>query len=1015
MKRIILACLLLAAALALPATVLWNDAVPIRQGVNIEWFRTGTETSDGGAIYVWSDTKLGERDLWCQKVDAAGNLVWGEPLLVDGKPDRQEDPVITRTSDNNYIIAWIDFSDDLDGNVYAQKVNNQGQLQWQAGGKPVCTYSEVQISLNIEADANGGAYIIWSDSRNPSKDLYGQHLDASGNPVNGWAVNGIPIANGTGDEEQNTMLPDGQGGMMIGYTHSYVGAEDIYVKRFNSDGTMAWPQILVLSDAPGNQSGVRMASIGGGEFIFTWHDQRNTDPDIYAQKVNLAGQMLWGNPFMVYGDSGQPGFSQQLNPRIVATSDGGAIIVWEDNRLDDQNPDLFGQKVNSAGNLLWGAAGVQVSVAEFAQSGVRLDSDGAGGCFAVWDDFRNGNVEDIYAQHISSTGASSWEANGKAVCNVANQQLSGLVKVSGGNVFINWMDIRNGSVGIYYQVYNPAGTALLETNGKVVFWGLSGDTPLGGYQLLTRDNDAVAIWQDTRFANLGYQIYCQFLNSDGSVALETNGRPVTAGTSGDQITPNAAIGPNGQIAVVWEDKRGDNPKIYAQLLDAAGNRLWGDLGLEITDNSPLRQKDPKIAYIPSLGGYFIGWSSLDSVSGSFFYHVYGQMILNNQKQWGPNGIMISALGATELNNECVLNDLKGQYYVWERYNPAEGIQNVYVQKINGAGAADTGWPTEGLKVSTHNSWDTLQRLPVSLPTPQGIYVMWRDGRNDFIQNYYGQHVSSAGQRLWDPLGVNLADYGREQEQPTIVNDDTEGDAVIFAWCENIEGYHDIVAQKYSLAGSALWGDLGHYVVQKDSTQTSPSLAHFDGSSMAIAWSDYQSMEADIYYKYMLSDGTFLGAIGGDVLCAAGKSQYNPLLAASGNSAYAIWADGRSSGKTEILGLYAQRISGTTVANDDPTAPGIHSLELLQNYPNPFNPNTNISFVVKNAAAEHSLAIYNLKGQLVKTLAQGRLEKGKHTLSWDGTDARGNTVSSGVYRYVLSSGGESVSKRMVLIK
>jgi hypothetical protein len=60
-------------------------------------------------------------------------MLWNEPVLIDGKPDRQEDPVITRTSDNNYIIAWIDFSNDLDGNVYAQKIDGNGQRMWQDG------------------------------------------------------------------------------------------------------------------------------------------------------------------------------------------------------------------------------------------------------------------------------------------------------------------------------------------------------------------------------------------------------------------------------------------------------------------------------------------------------------------------------------------------------------------------------------------------------------------------------------------------------------------------------------------------------------------------------------------------------------------------------------------------------------------------------------------------------------------------------------------------------------------
>ena len=174
MRQITLIMLLTMSVALLSAALMWNDAVPIRQGVNIEWFRTGIDTPDGGAIYVWSDTKLGERDLWAQKVDASGNMVWGDPVLIDGKPDRQEDPVITRTSDNNYIIAWIDFSQDLDGDVFAQKINTNGELLWPAGGKPVCVGNGLQLGINMEADPNGGAFIVWGDGRNPSNDLYAQ-------------------------------------------------------------------------------------------------------------------------------------------------------------------------------------------------------------------------------------------------------------------------------------------------------------------------------------------------------------------------------------------------------------------------------------------------------------------------------------------------------------------------------------------------------------------------------------------------------------------------------------------------------------------------------------------------------------------------------------------------------------------------------------------------------------------------------------------------------------------------
>jgi len=588
------------------------------------------------------------------------------------------------------------------------------------------------------------------------------------------------------------------------------------------------------------------------------------------------------------------------------------------------------------------------------------------------------------------------------------------VKVAGDNVFINWMDIRNGSVGIYYQVYNTAGTAQLALNGEEVFWGLSGDTPLDHYLFLPRANDTVIIWQDTRFANLGYQIYFQFLNPDGSVALEPNGRPVTLSTGYNQLTPSAAVTPDGHIAIAWEDNRNPNPKIYLQLLDPSGNRLWGDTGMELTEMDPLSQKDPRISYFD--GNFYVGWSNYDQVNTSYRYHVYGQMIQNNQKQWGPDGVMVSTLSGADLNSECVITDLKENYYTWQNYKPSEFTQSVYVKKVGLDGNAADGWPEAGQMASTHSNYDTNQRFPLTTKTDQGIFVMWQDARGDFVQNYYGQHLSTGGERLWDPLGVNLADYGREQDKPSLVDKDGFRNEIVFAWCENIGGQYDIIAQKYSLAGSPLWGNLGNFVVQKDSTQSNPGLARFDNGGMVIAWVDYFDIESDIYYKYIKSDGSFVQTSPfGDVLSDAGKMQYNPIIVTLGNDAYAIWADGRSSGKTEILGLYAQKLNNETVTSLDPVVPGLEAFRLLQNHPNPFNPSTSIGFQIGDPSKSYTLEIFNMRGQKVKTLASGHLERGSHIAVWDGTDEQGRGVSSGIYHYRLSDGTQVQSKRMVLMK
>ena len=1009
-KNLYLIFMLLALAAMLPAAVMWSEPLPVRQGVNIEWFRTGTESSDGGAIYVWSDTKLGERDLWAQKVDAAGNLVWANPVLIDGKPDRQEDPVITRTSDDNYIIAWIDFSNDLDGNVYAQKINNNGELLWPAGGKPVCVYAEIQIGLNMEADDNGGAFIVWGDSRNPSKDLYAQRLDASGNPL--WALNGIPVADGNGDEVQNTMLPDGQGGMMLAYTHTYVGDADIYARHFDGNGNMTWAAPLPLAVANGDQSGVRMAALTGGEFMFTWTDHRDPNPDIYGQKINIDGDMLWSNPYVVFADQTATTPAKQRNPRIQATSDNAAVIVWEDFRMNPAEPsaDLFAQKVAADGTKLWGEGGIPIAAAAFDQIGQRMASDGNGGVYIVWDDKRNGNTpnEDIYAQHLNASGEAMWTEGGQSICSMPFEQNGGLVKVSGGNVYINWMDLRNGSVGLYYQVLNPAGQIQLAENGVQIFWGLSGDTPKGQYHIMARSNDVLMVWQDTRYANEGYRIFYQIMDAEGNLLFPENGVPVTLGGGGTQEFPQAVVTPDDHFAVTWVDGRDGNPNIYAQLISPTGERLWGDNGIKMTANEPLSQIDPFISYFND--SFYIGWSQWDHVGSNYFYHVYGQRIQNGNKLWGDNGIMVSALEETELTNECRLYALIDDMYVWHRVNPASGTQTIWTKRMAPDGSTPAGWETAGLQTSDITAWN-IQLLPAAERTAEGVFVMWKDMRDDYIFNYYGQHISRDGERLWADAGVSLADRGQEQDMPAIAVTES---SIVAAWCENVNGVYDIAAQKYSYPGETLWPGLGYFVVEKDSTQSNPTLVPFAGNGMAIAWTEYLAIESDIYYNYLNADGTMVFPGVGDVITNAAKAQYEPKAVVLNDYAYLIWADGISSGKTEILGLYAQRINNETSANiDNPQSPSV-ALKLSQNYPNPFNPNTNITLEMPKQG-ELSLNVYNARGQFVKQLHKGVTAKGKHSFNWDGTDTHGRSVTSGIYFYTAQSQDGKVSRKMLLMK
>jgi hypothetical protein len=96
----------------------------------------------------------------------------------------------------------------------------------------------------------------------------------------------------------------------------------------------------------------------------------------------------------------------------------------------------------------------------------------------------------------------------------------------------------------------------------------------------------------------------------------------------------------------------------------------------------------------------------------------------------------------------------------------------------------------------------------------------------------------------------------------------------------------------------------------------------------------------------------------------------------------------------------------------------HSV-LLQNYPNPFNPETWVPYRL-STAGDVTINIYNVAGQLVRTLELGHREAGSYTVKertayWDGRNVTGERVASGVYFYNIQSGSFHAIKRMVIVK
>ncbi|MBT3346712.1 MAG: T9SS type A sorting domain-containing protein [Gemmatimonadetes bacterium] len=105
---------------------------------------------------------------------------------------------------------------------------------------------------------------------------------------------------------------------------------------------------------------------------------------------------------------------------------------------------------------------------------------------------------------------------------------------------------------------------------------------------------------------------------------------------------------------------------------------------------------------------------------------------------------------------------------------------------------------------------------------------------------------------------------------------------------------------------------------------------------------------------------------------------------------------------------------STAIVEEKVAAGAHGFELNQNFPNPFNSATVIRFALP-ATDQIDLAVYNMTGQRVATLARGLREAGVYELNWDGTDGRGRAMATGVYFYQLRTGTRVERQRMLLLR
>ena len=407
----------------------------------------------GGAIVAWIDGMTGGTT-YAQRIDGDGNPLWasnGVPMTV--LPANQANHRIIADGAGGAIVAWEDHRD-VGWDIYAQKVNAAGVVQWDPAGVPVCIRPGDQTQIVMVSDQRGGVIIVWADERHGNRDLYFARIDASGTVI--WGPSGgIQLTDDPLDQASPAIASDGTGGFIVAWQDERAGGmSDIYATRIGGDGGWAWGGLngLAVCTVGGWQQGPVIASDDAGGAIIAWQDTRQGPEDIYAQRMNASGVAKWaidGIPVCTTGNINRP---------LCAVSDGAgsAYIGWSVFDFMAGIYTLYAQRVTRAGAIQWPVAGFRFSSGEGNQAELHFVSARTDGIIATWSENRFG-TPDIYAQKVDASGAAQWTEDGVPLCDAFNWQYwTGIVTDGAGGAIVTWSDFRNDT---YAQAFAQRVTA----------------------------------------------------------------------------------------------------------------------------------------------------------------------------------------------------------------------------------------------------------------------------------------------------------------------------------------------------------------------------------------------------------------------------------------------------------------------------------------------------------------------------------------------------------------------------
>ncbi len=313
--------------------------------------------SNGNLYAAWHDQAVGNREAYLISLNSSnGSNRWGgeKKINTDGADNYNQEYIrltlLNQSSNATTTVVWQD-NRNTDSDIFIQQYDYiNGNPIWTTGH----TVSESEIRVIdlvasdgfnqydgvIQSDSNDNFYVGWTDERDGDLNIYAAKFDRNGNPLWGGSNVRMTTNGGSTNQYMAELAVDSSNNPYITWTDERDGNKNIYLAKYNPvDGSQTW-EIKVNSNTNTTDQYSSSFAIDTSDNIYiAWTDEREGNPDIYAQKIDISGTKLWTDDVRVNISLGT---SNEYNPSVtidVSTAPDTPYVTWESNVNGDN--DIF--------------------------------------------------------------------------------------------------------------------------------------------------------------------------------------------------------------------------------------------------------------------------------------------------------------------------------------------------------------------------------------------------------------------------------------------------------------------------------------------------------------------------------------------------------------------------------------------------------------------------------------------------------------------------------------------------